>query len=56
MARSPEHFFSDDRVHAPIAAGDLLLTDKAGIDQFTDACARDPKVLAFRSKVEVVRD
>jgi 2-methylcitrate dehydratase PrpD len=54
--RSPEHLFPDDRVHAPIAAGDLLVTDNAGIEQFTDACARDPKVLALRSKVEVVRD
>jgi 2-methylcitrate dehydratase PrpD len=40
----------------PIAAADLLVTVKAGIDQFTDAYARDPKVLALRSKVEVVRN
>jgi 2-methylcitrate dehydratase PrpD len=39
--------------HAVAAA---LLTGKAGLDQFTDACARDPKVLALRSKVEVQRD
>jgi 2-methylcitrate dehydratase PrpD len=39
--------------HAVAAA---LLTGKAGVDQFTDVCARDPKVLALRSKVEVVRD
>jgi 2-methylcitrate dehydratase PrpD len=39
--------------HAVAAA---LVTGKAGIDQFTDACARDPKVLAMRSKVEVLRD
>ena len=39
--------------HAVAAA---LVTGKAGLDQFTDACARDPKVLALRSKVEVVRD
>jgi 2-methylcitrate dehydratase PrpD len=39
--------------HAVAAA---LMTGKAGIDQFTDACVRDPKVLAMRSKVEVVRD
>jgi hypothetical protein len=56
MARSSEYLFSDDRVHAPIAVGGLLVTGKAGIDQFTDAWARDPKVLALRSKVEVVRD
>ncbi len=39
--------------HAVAAA---LVTGKAGLDQFTDACARDPKVLAVRSKVEVVSD
>jgi 2-methylcitrate dehydratase PrpD len=39
--------------HAVAAA---LVTGEAGLDQFTDACARDPKVLALRSKVEVKRD
>ncbi|MGB8397285.1 MmgE/PrpD family protein [Bradyrhizobium sp.] len=39
--------------HAVAAA---LVTGKAGIDQFTDACVRDPGVLALRSKVEVSRD
>ena len=39
--------------HAVAAA---LVTGKAGLDQFTDACVRDPKVLALRSKVEVLRD
>jgi 2-methylcitrate dehydratase PrpD len=39
--------------HAVAAA---LVTGKAGLDQFTDSCVRDPKVLALRSKVEVVRD
>jgi 2-methylcitrate dehydratase PrpD len=39
--------------HAVAAA---LATGKAGLDQFSDACARDPKVLALRSKVEVLRD
>lgn len=39
--------------HAVAAA---LVTGKAGIDQFTDACVRDPRVLALRSKVEVLRD
>jgi 2-methylcitrate dehydratase PrpD len=39
--------------HAVAAA---LATGKAGLDQFTDACAHDPKVLALRRKVEVVRD
>ena len=39
--------------HAVAAA---LVTGKAGLDQFTDACANDPRVLALRSKVEVARD
>ena len=39
--------------HAVAAA---LVTGNAGLEQFTDACVRDPKVLALRSKVEVVRD
>jgi len=39
--------------HAVAAA---LLTGQAGIAQFSDACVRDPKVLALRSKVELVRD
>ena len=39
--------------HAVAAA---LVTGQAGLDQFTDACVRDPKVQAMRSKVEVERD
>jgi 2-methylcitrate dehydratase PrpD len=39
--------------HAVAAA---LVTGQAGLDQFTDACVRDPKVQALRSKVEVERD
>jgi 2-methylcitrate dehydratase PrpD len=39
--------------HAVAAA---LVTGKAGLEQFTDACARDPEVLALRGKVEVLRD
>jgi 2-methylcitrate dehydratase PrpD len=39
--------------HAVAAA---LVTGKAGVDEFTDACVSDPKVLALRSKVSVVRD
>jgi 2-methylcitrate dehydratase PrpD len=39
--------------HAVAAA---LVTGNAGLDQFTDACVRDPKVQALRSKVEVLRD
>ena len=39
--------------HAVAAA---LVTGKAGLDQFNDACARDPDVVALRSKVDVLRD
>jgi 2-methylcitrate dehydratase PrpD len=39
--------------HAVAAA---LVMGKAGLDQFTDACVRDPKVSELRSKVEVLRD
>jgi 2-methylcitrate dehydratase PrpD len=39
--------------HAVAAA---LATGKAGLDQFSDACVRDAKVQALRSKVEVQRD
>jgi 2-methylcitrate dehydratase PrpD len=39
--------------HAVAAA---LVTGKAGVAQFTDACVNDPKVLALRGQVEVVRD
>jgi 2-methylcitrate dehydratase PrpD len=39
--------------HAVAAA---LVFGKAGIDQFTDACVNDSRVLALRRKVEVVRD
>jgi 2-methylcitrate dehydratase PrpD len=39
--------------HAVAAA---LITGKAGVDEFTDACVNDPKVLALRGKVTVLRD
>ena len=39
--------------HAVAAA---LVTGKAGLAQFSDECVRDPKVVAQRGKVEVVRD
>jgi 2-methylcitrate dehydratase PrpD len=39
--------------HAVAAA---LVQGKAGLDQFTDACARDPAVIAMRGNVEVIRD
>jgi 2-methylcitrate dehydratase PrpD len=39
--------------HAVAAA---LVLGQAGLDQFTDDCARDPAVVAMRRKVEVIRD
>ena len=39
--------------HAVAAA---IITGKAGVEQFTDACVNDPAVAALRKKVEVVRD
>jgi 2-methylcitrate dehydratase PrpD len=39
--------------HAVAAA---LVTKQAGLEQFTDACVRDPQVLKMRSKVEALRD
>jgi 2-methylcitrate dehydratase PrpD len=39
--------------HAVAAA---IVTGKAGLDQFSDACVHGSKVLALRSKVEVVSD
>jgi 2-methylcitrate dehydratase PrpD len=39
--------------HAVAAA---LVQGRAGLDQFTDDCARDPAVIAMRGNVEVIRD
>jgi 2-methylcitrate dehydratase PrpD len=39
--------------HAVAAA---LVTGKAGIEQFGDACVNDPRVVALRGKVAVLRD
>jgi 2-methylcitrate dehydratase PrpD len=39
--------------HAVAAA---LINGQAGLEQFTDACVRDPEILKLRSKVEVLRD
>jgi 2-methylcitrate dehydratase PrpD len=39
--------------HAVAAA---LVQGRAGLDQFTDACVRDPAVVAMRGKIEVIRD
>jgi 2-methylcitrate dehydratase PrpD len=39
--------------HALAAA---LVTGKAGVEQFSDACVNDPRVVALRGKVQVRRD
>ena len=39
--------------HAVAAA---LVLGQAGLDQFTDGCARDPAVVEMRRRIEVVRD
>jgi 2-methylcitrate dehydratase PrpD len=39
--------------HAVAAA---LVHGKAGLDEFTDTCVNDPRILALRRRVEVVRD
>jgi 2-methylcitrate dehydratase PrpD len=39
--------------HAVAAA---LVTGKAGVEQFSEACVKDPAVAALRGKVEVTRD
>ncbi len=38
----------------PYAAA--LVLGQAGLDQFTDGCARDPAVVEMRRRIEVVRD
>ena len=39
--------------HAVAAA---LVTGKAGVEQFSEACVNDPRVVALRRKVAVERD
>jgi 2-methylcitrate dehydratase PrpD len=46
----------ESQVSAQHAVAAALVTGKAGLDQFTDACVRDARVLALRGKVEVERD
>jgi 2-methylcitrate dehydratase PrpD len=33
-----------------------LVTGKAGVEQFSDACVNDPRVVALRGRVQVLRD
>ncbi len=46
----------ESQVSVQHAVAVALVTGQAGIDQFTDASVRDPRVRALRSKVELVRD
>jgi len=47
---------SESQVSVQHAVAAALVTGKAGLDQFSDGCVRDPVVLAMRRKVEVIRD
>jgi 2-methylcitrate dehydratase PrpD len=47
---------SESQVSVQHALAAALVTGKAGLDQFSDACVCDPAVLAMRRKVEVIRD
>ena len=46
----------ESQVSVQHAAAAALVHGKAGLDQFTDACVNDPRVVELRRKVEVVRD
>jgi 2-methylcitrate dehydratase PrpD len=46
----------ESQVSAQHAVAAALVTGKAGLGQFTDACVRDPAVMALRGKIVVVRD
>jgi 2-methylcitrate dehydratase PrpD len=46
----------ESQVSVQHAVAATLVTGKAGLGQFTDACVRNPAVLAMRGKVVVVRD
>jgi 2-methylcitrate dehydratase PrpD len=44
------------QVSAQHAVAAALVLGKAGLDQFTDACARNPAVIEMRRRIAVVRD
>ena len=46
----------ESQVSVQHAVAASLVTSKAGLDQFSDACVGDEEVAALRRKVEVVRD
>jgi 2-methylcitrate dehydratase PrpD len=47
---------AQSQVSVQHAVATALLTGKAGVEQFGEACVNDPKVAALRSKIEVLRD
>ena len=47
---------TESQVSVQHAVAAALALGKAGLDQFTDDCARDPAVVEMRRRIEVVRD
>jgi 2-methylcitrate dehydratase PrpD len=47
---------TESQVSVQHAVAAALALGKAGLDQFTDDCARDPAVVEMRHRIEVVRD
>src|SRR3954464_7540831 len=47
---------TESQVSVQHAVAAALALGKAGLDQFTDDCARDPVVVEMRRRIEVVRD
>ena len=47
---------AESQVSVQHAVAAALLLKQAGLAQFTDACARDPAVVAMRRRIAVVRD
>jgi len=47
---------AESQVSVQHAVAAALVLGQAGLDQFTDGCARDPAVVEMRRRIEVVRD
>lgn len=47
---------AESQVSVQHAVAAALVLGRAGLDQFTDECARDPAVIEMRRRIEVVRD
>jgi len=47
---------AESQVSVQHAVAAALLTGKAGVEQFGEACVNDPKVAALRGRIEVLRD